>query len=100
MRPPSCVRVFLQEIGRASCRGRVEILGGGATLKKKAGMGDVAVSGVQTCALPISRPSAARGNRTTADASCGHLPAFGFVFRRSEERRVGEEWRSWGVARH
>src|SRR3990167_6946358 len=51
MRPPRESEI---EIGRASCRGRGEISGGAGSLKKKGGIGDLTVTGVQTCALPIS----------------------------------------------
>src|SRR3990172_3884192 len=43
------------QIGRASCRERGEISVVAVSLKKKDGIRDVAVTGVQTCALPIWR---------------------------------------------
>src|SRR6266496_6030599 len=58
------------------------------------GIRDLYVTGVQTCALPISRRSAdpdAEGRAGPADhAGREHSPAAG----RSEERRVGKECRS------
>src|SRR3990167_8390155 len=45
----------IDEIGRASCRERVEISVVAVSLKKKDGIRDLTVTGVQTCALPISR---------------------------------------------
>src|SRR3989338_6980174 len=90
------VAVYLagSEIGRASCRERVEISVVAVSLKKKKGIGDGAVTGVQTCALPISpgptrisaRSLSARG-RPTRWRCTWQVP-------RSEERRVGKEWRS------
>src|SRR5207249_9293815 len=91
------------------------------------GIRDRNVTGVQTCALPISFPpehrSAARGNRwqrvgltrsatlrpdrprplaaPKATASSGVIFHWSFVIciahcgGRSEERRVGKEWRLW-----
>src|SRR5690606_40310778 len=53
------------------------------------------VTGVQTCALPIS---AGRGRGA---CSCPASPAGGWAAiarSRSEERRVGKEWRSRGAA--
>src|SRR3990172_5267300 len=41
------------QIGRASCRERGEIAVVAVSLKKEEGIRDVAVTGVQTCALPI-----------------------------------------------
>src|SRR3990172_1834823 len=41
------------EIGRASWRERVEISVVAVSLKKQEGIGDVVLTGVQTCALPI-----------------------------------------------
>src|SRR5687768_18461213 len=73
------------------------------------GIRDVAVTGVQTCALPIYRP--ARNDRREVegdeeggvagdDPECRRLsrrPVFprGHVAGRSEERRVGKECRFW-----
>src|SRR2546430_17124527 len=75
------------------------------------GIRDLTVTGVQTCALPISprsrwrawslrraRPGRRRGRRRRADA-VGWRPAGG-EGRRSEERRVGEEGRSRGAPYH
>src|SRR5437879_7288020 len=77
------------------------------------GIRDTSVTGVQTCALPISgvawrQPSAARGGTQHGQA---HLGARDFGRRdhragglrwnglfhhlRSEERRVGKEWEYW-----
>src|SRR5437879_10766988 len=66
------------------------------------GIRDTSVTGVQTCALPIS----SGGDRTTRAVelrpSGRGKPAsslrqdFGALARRSEERRVGKEWRSGG----
>src|SRR3990172_7007485 len=54
-------QAYRTEIGRASCRERVEISVGAVSLKKKEGIRDVAVTGVQTCALPISATRARAG---------------------------------------
>src|SRR2546422_510633 len=62
------------------------------------GIRDVAVTGVQTCALPISRPlrprrwppTQRRGSTPTAAARLEGSP----LPLRSEERRVGKECRS------
>src|SRR5437773_9648243 len=67
------------------------------------------VTGVQTCALPISNrssippansPSSTRSAEWRSDWwSCGpcistsHSPSAARTFKRSEERRVGKEWR-------
>src|SRR3712207_7371865 len=64
------------------------------------GIRDIGVTGVQTCALPISRrrvrQRAGRGIGPAARA--GHAaagqPRVGDLHRRSEERRVGKECRS------
>src|SRR5205085_7435731 len=89
------------------------------------GIRDLTVTGVQTCALPISRsrcgrsPPAARRRRATAFPSRSIPPAgtetcapwahygahgrfrgtlrVGDSRRRSEERRVGKECGEWGV---
>src|SRR3990167_7002805 len=50
------------EIGRASCRERVE-LGGRRVTKKKEGIRDLTVTGVQTCALPICSSGGGSGGR-------------------------------------
>src|SRR2546429_1335722 len=77
---------------------------GGAGLKTffffqaEDGIRDVAVTGVQTCALPICRCAGARGRdrpaalpaRSRADAPRQRVGGAG----RSEERRVGKECRS------
>src|SRR6476619_7525673 len=55
------------------------------------GIRDWSVTGVQTCALPISAPSS--GTRPTC-ASSPSRPATSTRARRSEERRVGKECRS------
>src|SRR5439155_4003144 len=68
----------------------------------EAGIRDGHVTGVQTCALPIS----GRGGRTGSDGTRGgvRLCVSGTGSRRettagrSEERRVGKEWRSRGGA--
>src|SRR5205809_4178692 len=68
------------------------------------GIRDVAVTGVQTCALPISRGVAARAARQASSRSLPHddraghqLAVDGAVVLvragRSEERRVGKECR-------
>src|SRR5690349_21887761 len=88
------------------------------------GIRDLYVTGVQTCALPICRsrghaaatggPPRTRGARRLACArvGCGDQPRLGGGLvrpaavgcaarpgpRRSEERRVGKEWRSGWVA--
>src|SRR2546429_2366988 len=81
------------------------------------GIRDVAVTGVQTCALPISTAKAPPGNakagaKVFADKGCGGCHTFkpagstktigpdldklaDYANKaRSEERRVGKEWRS------
>src|SRR2546422_8387671 len=64
------------------------------------GIRDVAVTGVQTCALPISSPGLAPSAHSTACPSPGN-PARrsapenrASICSRSEERRVGKECRS------
>src|SRR5207237_9350766 len=71
------------------------------------GIRDSSVTGVQTCALPISRASASwalvcaePGERKSSFLStAGFAPSAGFggsqrvAWNRSEERRVGKEWR-------
>src|SRR2546429_9464131 len=74
------------------------------------GIRDVAVTGVQTCALPIYRIAAAGLSAQVQAAACAvqDLPAgTGFdaatligVLHRSEERRVGKEGRSRGSPDH
>src|SRR5204862_1077646 len=76
------------------------------------GIRDLYVTGVQTCALPISSRAASRRTApprdaragsaaTNADAASGpwNVRLDSYVFRtkpdrRSEERRVGKEWRA------
>src|SRR5687768_17683138 len=66
------------------------------------GIRDVAVTGVQTCALPISREIGVRMALGATGASTVYLVvrnslvliAIGGAFGRSEERRVGKECRS------
>src|SRR5205809_1683935 len=69
------------------------------------GIRDVAVTGVQTCALPIlyeCQPSAARSLRISKVKPIPTTIApdmrLSIGNRRSEERRVGKEWRGrgWG----
>src|SRR5205807_4876071 len=72
------------------------------------GIRDYKVTGVQTCALPISGEVRARGPRGAWTRRCGAKPPRGAepdraaprrrsrVPHRSEERRVGKEWRSGG----
>src|SRR5262249_57931682 len=71
------------------------------------GIRDWSVTGVQTCALPISgvaataitpKPlSSTRTRRRSVAATPGVRPTCR-TDRRSEERRVGKEWRSrWGA---
>src|SRR5437870_13833126 len=63
----------------------------------KAGIRGGHVTGVQTCALPISRERARRGR--ALESSPRAMPDCGGraprAARRSEERRVGKEWRWW-----
>src|SRR5262249_58297516 len=68
-------------------------------LQAEDGIRDWSVTGVQTCALPISAPT-----WPPPSGVSGRLPA-GQQIRppppehgRSEERRVGKEWRSRGPA--
>src|SRR5437667_769236 len=62
------------------------------------GIRDRDVTGVQTCALPISRPQAALDHARDRDVEprCGLVTPVGRAVRnqRSEERRVGKECRS------
>src|SRR5207248_7410955 len=78
------------------------------------GIRDRTVTGVQTCALPISSPAGRRAARAAAPAACAPAgtraaPGTGTSRRRapryraargttgsarSEERRVGKEWRA------
>src|SRR5262249_56394212 len=70
------------------------------------GIRDWSVTGVQTCALPISRaqpswrrarPSpAGRGGAARTSAAWPRCPRDRARAPRSEERRVGEEGGSWG----
>src|SRR6266436_8325795 len=76
------------------------------------GIRDVAVTGVQTCALPISNATGvpSRASRDIAPAMCAAFHSR--CASRSEERRVGKECRSrwspylykkkqhWAPARH
>src|SRR6266487_3365688 len=64
------------------------------------GIRDGRVTGVQTCALPISSGSlVAASLRRGAPARAAGAPAPAGR-RRSEERRVGKEWRSRGWPYH
>src|SRR5687768_18599606 len=56
------------------------------------GIRDVAVTGVQTCALPIFAPGAA--GRSAAPGATARPRGARATSRRSEERRVGKECRS------
>src|SRR5690606_39989847 len=66
------------------------------------GIRDFHVTGVQTCALPISPPGSWRADpspATCSSANCSHWmrppqPASTATSTRSEERRVGKECRS------
>src|SRR5438132_10664141 len=59
------------------------------------GIRDHCVTGVQTCALPISAPRRARArSRTCAALSIARAPEVAELEERSEERRVGKECRS------
>src|SRR5437763_7746267 len=74
------------------------------------GIRDTSVTGVQTCALPISprnafRPSSGRRSweRSAAPAPALRPPGDQHAdarAERSEERRVGKEWRPRGAADH
>src|SRR5688500_20100622 len=87
------------------------------------GIRDYKVTGVQTCALPIFNPTATPGNAdyrnlyiANGDGRAGETPdpaihpipqrldaLQGKILRitpRSEERRVGKEWRGRGRAEH
>src|SRR5207245_8341726 len=65
------------------------------------GIRDATVTGVQTCALPISRTYAVPSGRTSSRISSTTRPGTAYVrapsaagaSRRSEERRVGKEGR-------
>src|SRR5947209_19756976 len=65
------------------------------------GIRDIGVTGVQTCALPICTnvPHTVRGGPTRKDGHGRSLdpgnyePGRGETKSRSEERRVGKEWR-------
>src|SRR5205809_4671993 len=64
------------------------------------GIRDVAVTGVQTCALPISRAPSRASSRTWArPARASRSRRYGRPSR-SEERRVGKECRSRWAADH
>src|SRR5258706_7321456 len=65
------------------------------------GIRDWSVTGVQTCALPISRRRVSARSTSVAASSCRHSSsaadrngAAAQALRRSEERRVGKECRS------
>src|SRR4051794_41758502 len=68
------------------------------------GIRDGRVTGVQTCALPICPcPTGGHPGQQPVGQGRGRLPDEARVQRRpaapaprSEERRVGEKWRSWG----
>src|SRR5699024_11315204 len=70
------------------------------------GIRDRNVTGVQTCALPISLGALVGGVAEAADDAIGRamaldlLHAVAIAGLRSEERRVGKEcgWRWWAVA--
>src|SRR5437879_13198485 len=74
------------------------------------GIRDTSVTGVQTCALPISSPPRRRTccrwrRRGRASIRCGPHQGCSCCIsatesRRSEERRVGKEWRTGRVERH
>src|SRR5204863_3857855 len=63
------------------------------------GIRDLYVTGVQTCALPISRPGGVEGAYRDCVRSrgmrIGHTHHAGRRIERSEERRVGKEASSW-----
>src|SRR5438445_1355039 len=59
------------------------------------GIRGIGVTGVQTCALPISIDSAEYGFQSMGDVAFVLVPKIGFTnHTRSEERRVGKECRS------
>src|SRR5205809_8113816 len=58
------------------------------------GIRDVAVTGVQTCALPISQSRTSATARGPPEASLRCRSPFRCWIGRSEERRVGKECRS------
>src|SRR5205809_2762562 len=66
------------------------------------GIRDVAVTGVQTCALPISAATLTSARRWSLALSAASAPASPMSLRapsgRSEERRVGKECRVRGSA--
>src|SRR5947208_2560313 len=72
----------LGEIGRASCRERVYGWGGAEAAED--GIGDDLVTGVQTCALPISGPTRRTAPapilRTEQDGSRGGSPRWPWQF--------------------
>src|SRR5688500_19345548 len=66
------------------------------------GIRDYKVTGVQTCALPISARRSSPGWRSKRPASTPCSPtntARAWAVTRSEERRVGKECR-WGWSQH
>src|SRR5687768_18104799 len=64
------------------------------------GIRDVAVTGVQTCALPILRPRSRKAMRVAYSASSMYGVETTIVRPRSEERRVGKECRPQGPLYH
>src|SRR5207249_3362883 len=56
-------QLTLSQIGRASCRESEEVWVGAASFQAEDGIRDRNVTGVQTCALPISPPAARRLRR-------------------------------------
>src|SRR5215203_1840863 len=58
------------------------------------GIRDIGVTGVQTCALPISAREIAQLGQCSFVVGTGRGPAESQVRQRSEERRVGKECRS------
>src|SRR3712207_9197896 len=95
-------------------RGWIEIF---FFFQAKDGMRDIGVTGVQACALPISVSSASRpmpGLALSESLPVRERPASGYIVMhpprprtmpavmnaRSEERRVGEECRSWWSPYH
>src|SRR3954464_2179694 len=61
--------------------------------KAEDGIRNYRLTGVQTCALPISSVMSGDARRTTTP-SCRTSSGSSGSATRSEERRVGEEWRS------
>src|SRR5215216_7579353 len=70
-------------------------------LQAEGGIRDDLVTGVQTCALPISRRSTEQSRNRTGHEQAPH-PELERVFwaGRSEERRVGKECRSRWAPHH